>query len=154
MVLSWAEQFGANRLWAVEDCRHLSRRLERDLLGAGERIVRVSPKLMAHARDSARSYGKSDPIDALAAARTALREPDLPIACLDGPTREVRLLADHREDLVAEHTSVINRLRWRLHELDPCWQPPARSLWRPKIWPQSPKDSPTSTGWSLDWPAP
>ena len=25
------------RRWAVEDCRHLSRRLERDLLGAGER---------------------------------------------------------------------------------------------------------------------
>ena len=28
-MLTWAEQFGAVRLWAVEDCRHLSRRLER-----------------------------------------------------------------------------------------------------------------------------
>ena len=36
---------------------------------AGERIVRVPPKLMAKARDSARAYGKSDPIDALAVAR-------------------------------------------------------------------------------------
>jgi transposase len=54
-LLSWAERFGGERLWAVEDCRHLSRRLERDLLGAGERIVRVPPKLMAHARDAARS---------------------------------------------------------------------------------------------------
>ena len=36
-LLRWAEQFGADRSWAVEDCRHLSRRLERDLLGAGER---------------------------------------------------------------------------------------------------------------------
>ena len=35
-LLAWAERFGATRLWAVEDCRHLSRRLERDLLGAGE----------------------------------------------------------------------------------------------------------------------
>jgi transposase len=60
VMLTWAEQFGADRLWAVEDCRHLSRRLERDLLGAGERIARVPPKLMAHVRDSARSYGKSD----------------------------------------------------------------------------------------------
>jgi transposase len=56
-LLSWAEQFGDGRLWAIEDCRHLSRRLERDLLGAGERTVRVPTKLMAHARDAARSHG-------------------------------------------------------------------------------------------------
>jgi len=54
------------RQWAVEDCRHLSRRLERDLLAAGQHLVRVPPKLMAHVRDSARTFGKSDPIDALA----------------------------------------------------------------------------------------
>jgi hypothetical protein len=53
----------------VEDCRHLSRRLEADLLGTGEGIVRVPSKLMAHARDAARTYGKSDPIDALAVAQ-------------------------------------------------------------------------------------
>jgi hypothetical protein len=35
--------------------------------------------------------GKSDPIDALAIARAALREPDLPVATLDGQFREVRL---------------------------------------------------------------
>jgi transposase len=127
-MLRWAGQFGAERTWAVEDCRHLSRRLEADLLAAGERIVRVPPKLMAHARDSARTYGKSDPIDALAVARAALRQPDLPAACLDGPARELRLLVDHREDLVAERTRGINRLRWHLHELDPTWDPPARSL--------------------------
>ena len=56
--------------------------------------------MMAHVRDSARTYGSSDPIDALAVARAALREPDLPVARLDGPDREVRLLVDHRECLV------------------------------------------------------
>jgi transposase len=127
-MLRWAERFGDERTWAVEDCRHLSRRLEADLLAAGERIVRVPPKLMAHARDAARTYGKSDPIDALAVARAALRHPDLPAAQLDGPARELRLLVDHREDLVAERTRCINRLRWHLHELDPAWDPPARSL--------------------------
>jgi transposase len=131
-LLAWAEKLGADRLWAVEDCRHLSRRLERDLLGAGEMIVRVPPKLMAHARDAARSYGKSDPIDALAVARAALREPGLPTASLDGPARQVRLLADHRDNLVAERTRAINRLRWHLHELDPSWHVPARGLWRPR----------------------
>ena len=127
-MLRWAERFGDERTWAVEDCRHLSRRLEADLLAAGERIVRVPPKLMAHARDAARTYGKSDPIDALAVARAALRHPDLPAAQLDGPARELRLLVDHREDLIAERTRCINRLRWHLHELDPSWDPPARSL--------------------------
>jgi transposase len=129
-LLRWAEALdgGHERQWAVEDCRHLSRRLEADLLAAGERIKRVPPKLMAHARDSARTYGKSDPIDALAVARAALRHPDLPVAQLDGPARELRLLVDHREDLVNERTRCINRLRWHLHELDPSWDPMARSL--------------------------
>jgi transposase len=135
-LLRWAQRFGASRLWAVEDCRHLSRRLERDLITAGERIVRVPPKLMAHARDAARTVGKSDPIDALAVARAALREPALPTARLDGPDRELRLLVDHRESLVAERTRVINRLRWHLHELDPGWEPGLRSLDRASAYDQ------------------
>jgi transposase len=127
-LVRWAGQFGGERCWAVEDCRHLSRRLEADLLAAGEQIVRVPPKLMAGARRSARTYGKSDPVDALAVARAALREPGLPCARLDGPERELRLLVDHREDLVAQRTAMINRLRWHLHELDPGWDPKPRSL--------------------------
>jgi transposase len=127
-LVAWAARQGDERLWAVEDCRHLSRRLERDLLAAGERIVRVPPKLMANARDAARSFGKSDPIDALAVARAALREPNLPTAQLDGPERVLRLLVDHREDLVQERTRMISRLRWHLHQLDPGHEPPARTL--------------------------
>jgi transposase len=129
-LLRWADGFGLERRFAVEDCRHLSRRLEADLLAAGEELVRVPPKLMAHARDSARTYGKSDPIDALAVARAAWREPELPIARLDGPSRDLRLLVDHREDLVRERTAQVNRLRWHLHELDPAWDPAPRSLVR------------------------
>lgn len=127
-LVAWATQHDSVRLWAVEDCRHLSRRLERDLLAAGERIVRVPPKLMAKARDGARSFGKSDPIDALSVARAALREPNLPTARLDGHEREVRLLVDHREDLVGERTRMISRLRWHLHELDPAFHVRPRGL--------------------------
>lgn len=125
-LVRWAARFDA-RTFALEDCRHLSRRLSSDLLIAGERVIRVPPKLMAGARRSSRQPGKSDPIDALAVARAALRE-DLPVAVLDGPDREVRLLVDHREDLVAERTRAQNRLRWHLHELNPGSEPPARSL--------------------------
>jgi transposase len=126
---AWAGRH-PDRTWALEDCRHLSRRLERDLLRAGERVLRVPPRLMAGARRAGREPGKSDPIDALAVARAALREPDLPVARLDGPEREVRLLVDHREDLVVQRTGHENRLRWHLHELMPGDEPPPRTLGR------------------------
>jgi len=126
-LLRWAERF-AERSWALEDCRNLSRRLEADLLRAGQRVVRVPPKLMAGVRVGGREPGKSDPIDALAVARAALREPELPMAQLDGPEREVRILVDHREDLVAERTRTQNRLRWHLHELMPGSEPASRPL--------------------------
>jgi transposase len=131
-ALHWAAQW-RNRRWALEDCRHLSRRLERDLLGAGQTVVRVPPKLTAGARQGARTTGKSDPIDALAVARAALREPDLPSAELDGPSRELRLLVGHRENLVGERTRIQNRLRWHLHELAPGTEPQRGALDRPKI---------------------
>jgi transposase len=128
-AIRWArERFGADLRWAVEDCRHLSARLERDLLAAGQVVVRVPPKMMAEQRRIARTRGKSDPIDAAAVARAALREPDLPVASHDETSRELRLLVDRREDLVKTRTATINRLLGRVHELDPAWAPKARSL--------------------------
>jgi transposase len=120
----WASRWRSRR-WALEDGRHLSRRLEADLLRAGEDVVRVPPKLMAGARRSSREPGKSDPIDALAVARAALREPDLPAARLDGDERAIRLLVDRREDLVAERTREDQRLRWFLVELEIAEPAPA-----------------------------
>jgi len=127
----WVRQFPERR-WALEDCRHLSRRLEVDLLRSGEAVVRVPPKLMAGVRRSVREPGKSDPIDALAVAQASLREPDLPVATLEGPERELRLLVDHREDLVAERTRHIARLRWHLLDLG-VDEPGPRSLDRAAV---------------------
>lgn len=130
-LLAWAAQFDERR-WALEDVRHLSRCLEADLLRAGEHVVRVPTRLMGEARRSGRERGKSDPIDALATARAALREPDLPEAFLEGDERQLRLLVDHREDYVAERTRMENRLLWDLHELFPGHQVAPRSLGRKK----------------------
>jgi transposase len=102
--------------------------LERFLLASGERVVRVPPKLMAGARRAARQRGKSDAIDALAVARAAVREPSLPAAVLEGPSREIRLLLDHRDDLVGERVRIQQRLRWHLHELEPELEIPAAAL--------------------------
>jgi transposase len=128
-AVEWArERFGPELLWAIEDCRHLSARLERDLLTSGQSVVRVPPKMMAEQRRVARTRGKSDPIDALAVARAAQREPDLPIASHDEVSRELKLLVDRRDDLVKHRTATINRLLWRVHEIDPAWTPKPRSL--------------------------
>jgi transposase len=127
-LLGWARTLDPERFFAVEDCRHVSGRLERHLLPRGERVVRVPPKLMAGARRSARSYGKSDPIDAACVARAALREPDLPQASLAGPESDVRLLVDHRDDLVGERQRIQKRLRWNLHDLEVELELPPRVL--------------------------
>lgn len=127
-LLEWARGLDLDRMFALEDCRHVSGSLERFLIERGEKVVRVPPKMMAGARRSARVAGKSDPIDALAVAQAALRTPDLPEAHLAGPERELRMLLDHREDLVNERTRIESRLRWHLHDIDPTIDVPLRRL--------------------------
>ena len=89
-ALRWARrEFGVELRWGVEDCRHLSARLERDLLAAGQEVARVPPKLMAQTRSSSRERGKSGPIDAMSVARAVLREPvmaliEIPQSCSAG----------------------------------------------------------------------
>jgi transposase len=132
-AIRWAEaEFGTDLRWGIEDCRHLSARLEIDLLDAGQSVVRVPPKLMAGARRSSRERGKSDPIDALAVARVVLREPDLPVATHDEASRELKLLVDRRDDLVKQRTGDVNRFRWHLHRIDPTVDPAPKSLNRAK----------------------
>jgi transposase len=139
-LLVWARRLAdLERVWVIEDCRHVSGSLERFLLDHGETVVRLAPRLMAGARLGGRERGKSDPIDALAVARAALREgvQTLPAARLTGPELEIRQLAIHRERLVDIRTRLINELRWQLHDLWPEWEIPKRVLigagWQEKI---------------------
>lgn len=133
-LVAWARSLGEERLWALEDCRHVSRGLEQLLLGVGERLVRVPPRLTAPERRRGRSRGKSDAIDALAVARAALREPGLDEPRPQEPLlRELKLLVDHRDDLVDERRRCQQRLRWHLHELDPSLRVPLGALDR-AVW--------------------
>ncbi|HEY2651500.1 MAG TPA: IS110 family transposase [Solirubrobacteraceae bacterium] len=138
-LLEWGRALDRERVWVLEDVRSVSGSLERFLSDRGETIVRLPPMLMADARRGGRERGKSDPIDALAIARAALREgvDELPTARLAGPELEIRLLALHRERLVSSRTRLINELRWQLHDLWPEWEIPKRSMihpsWQTKI---------------------
>jgi transposase len=173
-LIRWARELApAGRAWAVEDVRHVAGGLIRELLAAGEQVVFVPPKLMAGERRGGRERGKSDPIDALAIARLALREEGrLPAARLDEQVLEIRRLTDYCDGLVAERTRVVNRLRWMVHDLDPAlarhrgrWVPagPARSWRRGCVpcppapdgrsrWPASRPCPPRSRTWRRAWP--
>jgi len=120
-AVRWARGLDDERVWAIEDCRHVSRRLEQALIAAGERVVRVPPQRMGASRRAEREPGKSDQIDALAIARAVVKDgvENFPAAHLDERAMEIRLLSDHRKDLVAERTRAQNRLRWHLLELSP-----------------------------------
>jgi transposase len=138
-LLVWARGLGGERVWAIEDCRHVSGSFERFLIGRGERVLRVTTKLMADTRRNVRDRGKSDRIDAVAVARAALREglDALPAAQLEGPELDLRLLVDHRERLIRQRVALNNTLQWHLHDLWPELELPGSSLfhgnWGPRI---------------------
>ena len=133
-LLAWGRSLATARVWALEDCRHVSGAFERFLVARGERVVRVAPKLMGESRKGSRERGKSDAIDATAVARAALRHgpKTLPCAHLDERALEIKLLLDHRDDLVRARSEDQCRLRWHLHDLWPELEIPAGALDRAK----------------------
>jgi transposase len=68
-ALRFVQELDEQRVWAIEDCRHVSGRLERALIAFGERVIRIPPAWTVDARRAARTPGKSDPIDAAAVAQ-------------------------------------------------------------------------------------
>ncbi len=120
-ALRFAGELDTERVWAVEDCRHVSGRLERGLVASGDRVIRVAPGLTETSRRSVREAGKSDRIDATAIARAALREgiDTLPVAFLDEQPLEIRVLNDYRDQLVNERVRLASRLRWHLVQIAP-----------------------------------
>src|ERR671912_2809040 len=133
-LLRWARGLDGERVWALEDCRHVSGGLERFLIARGERVVRVSTRLMAGSRRSSRERGKSDRIDAISVARAALAAggETLPSAELAGPELDLRLLVDHRERLVRARVALNSTLQWNLHDLWPELELPGGALFSAK----------------------
>ena len=120
-ALRFVAELDDERVWAVEDCRHVSGRLERGLVASGDRVVRVAPGLTETSRRAVREPGKIDPIDATAIARAALREglDTLPVAFLDEQAHEIRVLTDYRDQLINERVRLVCRLRWHLVQIAP-----------------------------------
>jgi transposase len=120
-ALRFAAGLDEERVWAIEDCRHVSARLEAALIAAGERVVRVPAAMTSQARKVSRQAGKSDPIDARAVALAVVRDgiESFPVAFTDQRALEIRVLADYRDQIITERTRMINRLRWQLMAIAP-----------------------------------
>jgi transposase len=117
-LLTWIRTINAGEFvtWAIEDGHGFARRLADGLLLAGQEVVWVPTRLMtAHRKLHAATGAKSDPIDAAAAAYAAIATPNLNRHRIDERVRELRMVVDHRSDLVKRRTAIINQLKAQLH---------------------------------------
>jgi transposase len=126
-LVTWAALLGPARI-GVEGSSSYGAPVARALALAGLEVREVPPHLSRHERSRTRRSGKSDPGDALAIARVTLREPDLPPIRREDRTVELGLLADARDDILAEQTRVRNRLHAHLVVLVPGYTSTAAHL--------------------------
>src|SRR3712207_4896046 len=107
-LLAWAAEHvpGGRVLWGIEGSRSHGAGLCRALAAAGAQITEVDRPTRR-----ARRAGKSDPIDALLAARAALAAGCVRQPRSDGDREAARLLLVERDRLVRHRTAVLNQMR-------------------------------------------
>lgn len=104
-ALRWVESFGAVVIAGVEGTSSYGVGLTRVLQTAGVEVAEVSRP----DRTARRRQGKSDPLDAYAAARAALAGPGLAVP-KDAHTGAVRALLSARRSAVKAHTAATNQI--------------------------------------------
>jgi len=115
----WAADW-PDRRWAVENVGGLGRPVAQWLLGDGEAVIDVPPKLSARIRALSTGHGrKTDAADAVSTALAACGPAELHAATLESHATTLRLLSDRRDDLVARRVQVLNRLHAVLSDLVP-----------------------------------
>jgi transposase len=116
-LLRWAQRF-PERTWAVENATGLGYLLAQQLVGAGERVLDVQPKLAARVRLLAtESTNKNDPHDALSVAVAALRSPSPKVVGVEDHAAVMKLWARRHRNLSSTRTQVACRLHAVLCEL-------------------------------------
>ncbi|MFC5382055.1 IS110 family transposase [Aquipuribacter nitratireducens] len=120
-LVEWVASMGAAKV-ALEGSKGYGLPLARLLLAAGHTVVDVSSNLTAEERKRSRRRGKDDEGDAVAIARVALREPDLPVMDEAHLDADLKLLVDARDQLVQEEARLRNRLHALLLVMSPGYQ--------------------------------
>jgi len=109
-LLAWADQHGSagdRREWIIDGARSHGVGLARVLLAAGE-VVREAARRPGTAR---RRAGKSDELDAIAAARTALTAAQVATPRSDGDREALRVLHVCRRHYTDTRTATVNLLK-------------------------------------------
>lgn len=127
-LLAWLRGLNELSRIGLEGSASYGAAAARFLLAAGLPAVEVPPQLSHRERLRTRRAGKSDPGDALAIARVALREAELPPVRTADASRELKLLVEARDDLAAEMTRVRNRLHADLVVIAPGYSAVATNL--------------------------
>jgi transposase len=107
--LRWAKATGRVRVIGVEGSGNFGAGLARFLLGAGIDVVEVPAFLSHRERRRMPSRGKSDVTDAICIARVVARGEGLAPIRQDPRLVDLRLLCDHRDQLVRARTQAANR---------------------------------------------
>lgn len=111
-------------VWAIEGARGLGVALTARLHAESVEVLDVPAKLAHRVRLLSTGHGrKSDEADALSVAIAALGNDRLSIAHLEEATAALRVLTEHRDDLVRARTQTANRLHGLLARLTPTGLP-------------------------------
>ncbi len=123
-ALSWAQARGDAREWGIENSGSLGKGFAQALIDQGETHVReVSPQRTAQYRRHGRRQDKTDEVDARAIARLLLAEGEhLPLVRRDDLSTELRLLSDHRDNVLGERTRLINQLHAQMLQVNPLYK--------------------------------
>jgi len=131
-ALVWARGQQQHRRWGIENGGSLGKGFAQFLLAQGEvAVLEVSPQRTAQYRRRGRTQDKTDQADALAIARLLLAEgAHLPAIQRDDLSTELRLLSDHRDNLLVDRTRLINQLHAQMLQIDPGYQARSGALTR------------------------
>jgi transposase len=118
-MLQYAKRW-PGRVWAIEGCQGIGRHIAVRLLGDGEQVVDVPPKLSARARVFTTGQGrKTDATDAHSVALVGTRVAGLRPVIDDEQLAVLLILADRRRALGEDHTRMVSQLHQLLLELIP-----------------------------------
>src|SRR5665809_141083 len=108
-VVKWVAQHGTKLVVGIEGSGNYGAALARRLLEAGEDVREVPAFLSHRERKRSPSRGKSDAHDAVAIARVVARGEALSSPHRTDVFQDLKLLSDHRDQLVRPRTQLINR---------------------------------------------